>query len=259
MLIADIPNAPPSAPMVVLVAQANTGQQIAAKNEHILGVCDVVNVNGTGQARAYPTINANSYFRTHDATINPGTAKITILQQPKHGSLEPDSRGDWGDAKYIPNDGYLGDDAFVMQVEGSGHTVTLKYFIAVTDDWGLTGNPDPICKGPIWKISQDTNGTPTLTAVNYQSPIINARASTTDTAALASTLESSILKTLSVDPSAVTFNLADLLNGAIGQTTGTTITLDTNAAGYNWFIDNTPPPPCLMPIQADLYSTIAAA
>ncbi len=186
MFIADIPNAPPSTPVIVMVAQANTSQQTSAQREHVLGVCDVVNVNGTGQVRAYPTVNANSYFRTHDATINPGTAKITILQQPKHGSLEPDSRGDWGDAKYIPNDGYLGSDSFIIQVEGSGYTVKLKYFIAVTDDWGVSANPNPICKGPIWKISLDANGNQILTAVNYPSPFTNSTgSSSTDTTASA--------------------------------------------------------------------------
>ncbi|MBU0621288.1 MAG: matrixin family metalloprotease [Gammaproteobacteria bacterium] len=36
----------------------------------------------------------------------------------------------------------------------------------------------------------------------------------------------------------VTFS--DLAGGALGQTIGSTITLDTNAAGFNWFIDPTP-------------------
>jgi len=33
---------------------------------------------------------------------------------------------------------------------------------------------------------------------------------------------------------------ADLAGDEVGQTTGNTITLDTNAAGHNWFIDSTP-------------------
>lgn len=149
----------PSTPEVILVAQTNKRQHIAS-DEHVLGVCDVVNINGGGQLDLTPEIWANAYFRTKVATIDPSKAIITILQQPKHGHLEPDSRGDWWDAKYITNDGYLGNDEFVMQVKGSGHIVKLKYFIAVTDDWGVRANPNPICKGPIWKISQDANGNP---------------------------------------------------------------------------------------------------
>ncbi|MFA6921855.1 MAG: Ig-like domain-containing protein, partial [Gallionella sp.] len=38
----------------------------------------------------------------------------------------------------------------------------------------------------------------------------------------------------------INLSFADLPGAAVGQTTGTSITLDTNAAGYNWFIDNTP-------------------
>jgi hypothetical protein len=40
--------------------------------------------------------------------------------------------------------------------------------------------------------------------------------------------------------SGVVLNIADLAGGALGQTTGSTITLDTNAAGNGWFIDTTP-------------------
>ena len=37
-----------------------------------------------------------------------------------------------------------------------------------------------------------------------------------------------------------TINIADLADGYLALTTGTTITLDTDAAGYGWFIDPTP-------------------
>ncbi|MDX1251080.1 MAG: matrixin family metalloprotease [Gammaproteobacteria bacterium] len=39
---------------------------------------------------------------------------------------------------------------------------------------------------------------------------------------------------------AVNINFASLSNGALGSTTGTTITLDDNAAGHGWYIDYTP-------------------
>lgn len=38
----------------------------------------------------------------------------------------------------------------------------------------------------------------------------------------------------------VTLSFADLPDAAVGQTTGTTITLDTTAAGHGWYIDSTP-------------------
>lgn len=37
-----------------------------------------------------------------------------------------------------------------------------------------------------------------------------------------------------------TITIADLADGYLALTTGTTITLDTDAAGYGWFIDPTP-------------------
>ena len=40
--------------------------------------------------------------------------------------------------------------------------------------------------------------------------------------------------------SRATITIADLADGYLALTTGTTITLDTDAAGYGWFIDPTP-------------------
>ena len=37
-----------------------------------------------------------------------------------------------------------------------------------------------------------------------------------------------------------TITVADLADGYLALTSGTTITLDTDAAGYGWFIDQTP-------------------
>ena len=43
-----------------------------------------------------------------------------------------------------------------------------------------------------------------------------------------------------LDSGAVTLSISDLPGGAVGKTTNTSFTLDTNAAGNNWFIDSTP-------------------
>lgn len=40
--------------------------------------------------------------------------------------------------------------------------------------------------------------------------------------------------------SKATITIADLADGYLALTTGTTITLDTDAAGYGWFVDPTP-------------------
>ena len=38
----------------------------------------------------------------------------------------------------------------------------------------------------------------------------------------------------------VDFEIADLTGLTLGQTTGTTVLIDINAAGYGWFVDTTP-------------------
>ena len=151
----------PSIYVPVMIAQVNTSQKVSTQRENILGVCELVEISGSGQADIFPVIQVNSYyFRTHAAKIEPATAVISTLQQPPHGHLEPDSRGDWAGAKYLPNDQYLGNDSFVMQVEGSGYKVKVFYFIAVTDLMGEAAyNLNPACKGSAWKISSSSNFT----------------------------------------------------------------------------------------------------
>ncbi len=158
MFFAAQPDTPPSTPSVVMVAQANASQQTSINSSHTVGVCDIVNLTGTGQAELVPVVNANAFFNTKK--IDYATAKITVIQQPKHGRLEPiSSDGDWRDPRYLPNDGYLGKDSFILQVEGSGYTFKIHYFLLVTDDPGVEANPN--CKTFWWKISQDPNGNST--------------------------------------------------------------------------------------------------
>lgn len=238
MFIYDIPNVPPSLSTVVMVAQANIGQPNAAKREHKIGVCGVVNPGGTGHVGLSLLTVANSYLKGSVEKINRATANITVIKQPKQGRLEPDSDGNWAYAKYLPDAGYLGDDllaikqdSFAIKVEGNGYAVTIYYFMAVTDGVGVRLNPDPVCKGDkgrgYWKISStlDAYGSSTITAIDSQ----RYTASATDTsvgniATFASPMGSSLLSNL-VNNAGITFNLADLPNGALGQTTGQSITL----------------------------------
>ena len=50
-------------------------------------------------------------------------------------------------------------------------------------------------------------------------------------------------KGLSLPAGAPSFLIADLADGALGQTDGSTITLDLDAAGHGWFVDTTPRTP----------------
>lgn len=102
----------------------------------------------------------------------------------------------------------------VLKVEGNGYAVEIRYFFYMTDDLSVQYNPNPVCKGlDHWNISTTTAPTP-------------------DT--LQSLLTSLGLSNL------VQVNTTDLTGAAVGSTTGSSITLDTDAAGYGWHIDYTP-------------------
>jgi VCBS repeat-containing protein len=106
---------------------------------------------------------------------------------------------------------HYGQDRFVMQVEKNGVKVRIQYLIEVSHEGEST---DYLCNPDMWKISATT---PLLDNAKLQ-VLLNA-----------ANIDNSVNVTFSSLPA-----------GAIGQTTGSTITLDTNAAGHNWFIDNTP-------------------
>ena len=254
MLIADQPNFPPSAPPAVMMVRAN--QQSVARVPHILGICDVANLTESGQVAAYPVVKANGYFKIAAAKIDYATAKVIVLQQPKHGRLEPISdNGDWRDPRYLPNDGYLGKDYFVLQVEGSGHKVQLRYFLAISGDPAVKSNPDPICKTFSWKISSTGDGSWELQDIASNDPGNATTGDTTNSGFPFGSLSSNHegvrytgLGSTSAD-SPYTFNnisvtFAALEGHAVGATAGVgntaKITLDQDAAGHGWFIDTTP-------------------
>jgi hypothetical protein len=150
-----------------------------------------------------------------------------VLQQPKHGRLDADT------GLYYPEAGFFGKDSVTYLVEIGDHRVKVTFFIQTNQGVG-TESYKKLCPNPYyWKISStlDTNGNSTLTSVEYQSPA-------TDTATLAAILGSSVNSLFGT--SGVTLSLADLTGGALGQAAGSTITLDTTAAGNGWFIDTTP-------------------
>ncbi|OFZ66614.1 MAG: hypothetical protein A2V79_06080 [Betaproteobacteria bacterium RBG_16_56_24] len=258
MFIPDMPNVPPQ-DVPVMIAQANQVQSGDLTTTRTIGVCfPAPNDNYSGENGLSPINSAAFYLRRyeHQKVADTDPATITILQQPSHGTLRLVTEADgnrFGEGRfvaadqryvYLPEKGYLGKDSATVLVEIGGVKVKVVFFFqAISGGLGSYGIQEYCGKtGYRWKISStiDVNGTSTLSSVEYQSTTIDVGTTTTDPATLASTLGTSILSSLSVEPSAVTFNLADLPNGAVGQTNGTSITLDTNAAGHNWFIDTTP-------------------
>jgi hypothetical protein len=137
---------------------------ITPQHQSALGVCGVVNVGptGTGQGDMFPVLFANTYYfkvtNSANNKIDNATAKVGIVQPPKHGKVEPVmSDGDMTDPRYLPEDGFLGNDSFVLRVEGSGYAIQLHYYFYVTNDADVSANPSRVCKGDTWKISSSRN------------------------------------------------------------------------------------------------------
>ena len=172
---------------------------------------------------------------------------VTVLQQPAHGRLEfvretvdnphtyyqyetLDPAETEFNAKglvirYIPETDYAGDDSYVVQFDQGGVKVKVKRFFMMDSRvdlkyGGCVTVPGQYKKdGDAWKISllpsQTTDDLDSwLRATSFQALLSNA-------------------------VSAVQ-GFSDLPGLATAQTTGTQITLDSNAAGYGWYLDTTP-------------------
>jgi predicted chitinase len=235
MLSLDQLHGPNMPSPTVIVAKAD-GIALGGSNAvRSVGVCEILNLTRHNVYTIHAEINARSIDKvTEKLAIDPYNAQVRVIQQPKHGKLvAPDGliwinskvSRDIGSGSYIPNAGFTGKDSFVMQVEGNGRKVKVHYFIAVTSQSGYI--PGEHCKllGS-YKISQTDVDPPAPSA---------------DT--LAVWQRSSELSALLADASQH-FNFADLPGSSVGQTTGTgpsaSITLDKDAAGHGWYIDETP-------------------
>ena len=146
-----------------------------------------------------------NYIENRDnRDIDLAAIKTTLLEGTAHGNIttEVDNTGrtSYG-YDAVPN--YVGKDkaVFMAEFEGKRYKIVIDLRVFIMVD-----ENHPVCPPPqLIKV----NGKPVSGSASYD---------------------------LNTFP--VTF--ADLTGSALGQTTGTTITLDTNAAGNGWFIDTTP-------------------
>jgi hypothetical protein len=260
MFVADMPNVPPQE-LPVMIAQASQAQTEDANTVRTLGVCfPVPNRNFSAENGVIPKGDAAYYLRSYEnksvAGSAPGT--IAILEQPKHGILRLVTQADVGTILpsggdsvdpaaglyfYLPENGYVGDDKAAFLVEIAGVKIKVIYFLQAIEGGtlGNTGVEEACAKtGTEWKISTiiDANGNSTITAIHSYSPLALSNTQTLDMDVLAPWLG-----TLQLDgylSSGLDVTTAPLATGAVGQTTGNTITLDNNANGYGWYIDLTP-------------------
>lgn len=186
---------------------------VQAADRYVLGMCQIATQSEGAEIR--PISAAGIYLveyhgddPRYKAKLASGQfffgANVTLIETPKHGqvALADVPNVSNGQYHYMPNNGYVGDDNFVMQVEKDGVKVRIEYFIeGLTDDEPTTSIGDDgerqgiYCQPDEWKISANT--------------------SIIDNASLqALTNAVGINNTFTVNASALT-------GGAVGQTTGT--------------------------------------
>ena len=221
-----IPNIGQTTGLLLGAAVAVATSPVQAADKYILGICSVSQPDSGVEIR--PTYNGNSYLYGYHAddpryqgfTFDDDSVKVTLVKAPAHGKVESDNSDISNNYyRYMPKEGYFGQDRFVMQVEKGVVKVRIHYLMEVVregepttyigDDGERYGH---YCNPGSWKIS-------------FTTPAL-------DNARLQALLGAANIN----DNVSVTFS--DLVGGAVGQTTGTTITLDTNAAGHGWFIDS---------------------
>jgi VCBS repeat-containing protein len=213
-----IPDIGPATGLLLGAAVAVGATPAQAADNYVLGRCKVSSPDSG--AEILPTFHGDDYlYKYHSGDLryqgfsfDRGDSKITLVKAPMHGRVEHDNStksNNW--YHYYSTEGYSGQDRFVMQVEKDGVKVQIQYLIEVPAEGE---SADYLCSPDIWKISATT---PALDNASLQALLgaanINGNVSAT---------------------------FADLPGAAVGQTVGSNITFDTNAAGNNWFIDSTP-------------------
>jgi hypothetical protein len=210
---------------------AATAQPAQAAPGYALGRCLIDEINLPADIR--PTYDGGMYLVNYHGEdprykekLTKGEffegAKVTLVKAPKHGKVvysDDPLAVEFRWYSYQGNKGYGGRDRFVMQVEKDGVKVRIHYVVEVLGEETASGH----CQPEHWKIS------------------VPATPSGIDTAGVVGVSLNPLLSFAGIGGlDGIPLDFAPLPNGALGQTTGTTITLDTNAAGWGWFIDATP-------------------
>lgn len=199
MFVVDQIDTPASNAGLTVVMDVSVSRKMSKERPHVLGVCDVVNLTKEEKIDLYPHEKAVQYFKGPTEQIDYSTAKITVVKQPRHGKLIPSGsvENEWDQVQYQPNQGYLGKEEIVLQVEGNEHVVRVHYFLAVTDDRDVTFNPS--CTAFTWKISSSLpTGTDDFT--HWQT--------------------SASLSAMLANASGSLTNFSDLADSAVGETKG---------------------------------------
>jgi len=214
-----IPDIWPISALLVGTAVAVAASPVQAADNYVLGRCKVSSPDSGAEIR--PAGDGDIYLVDYHAgdprykgfTFDDDSVKVTLVKAPAHGRVEHvESTLSNHDYHYYSKEGYSGQDRFVMQVEKNGVKVRIQYLVEVAGEGESTTYLCNPASGS-WKISSTT---PAFDNARLQALLGAAN------------INNSVVLTFS-----------DLAGGALGQTTGTSITLDDNAGGYGWFIDAT--------------------
>ena len=240
MLYVDMPVA--DAAMVIQVKQPTRAS--AGEFAMTLGACELVpnikrmrpEFEKRGDYALNPHLTADAHFffkNSRRIELALDTADVKVIGLPKHGRLsEAWSNGSVDQLySYLPEKGFVGNDRVEFALTNKdGLKVKLIYFIKVDPKFDTYTYPDvdmypKYCgKRITWKISQS----------DFDS-------GSQDYAAW---VQSAQLSTLIATASQSLTGFQDLAGSAVGNTVGegptAQITLDTTAAGHNWYIDPTP-------------------
>ena len=224
----------------VVVAQASSPQTATQKLNRTIGVCHLASNAPDDQRLAgnviSPAQSVARYFRKigrpefEDMVT---TSKVTMLKAPTVGELNDMGSIVYEDGRpidtgirqfrYLAVPDYEGTDKATFLVEIGGLKVKVVYrFVVANSGWGGTDGYDPFedrqyCpNGRAWRISSLSDYSSFLAgqSVDFSSA-------------------------LSALPG-LTLSVAALPGASLGQTSGTALTLDTDAAGHGWYIDYTP-------------------
>jgi len=201
----DVPSIPDiKTPIVLTQAAASTAPPMA---DFVFKACTETQPTPDNPHSAMrgvdPAGMLEVYYLSIGKKVDIAKIKTTPLQIPKHGNLtsEVDNTG-LTSYRYDPAPGFLGDDQAIFMAEygGKHYKIILNIKVLQTID-----EKSPICSdSKLIKIKKQPSGS---SGYNLNS---------------------------------MTVSFTDLLSTAVGQTTGQSILLSNNAAGYNWFTDATP-------------------
>ena len=213
MFTMDVPYAPAQQTPIVLAQAAAPAAGATPQPDFILKACTETQEMGEPMSAwrgVDPAYMLKNFLYAHSngtQIADLAAIKITLLQGTTHGNLISHTANNGRlYFMYDPTPGYIGDDsaAFQAEFEGKLYKIVVDIKVLIVIDHNAPECPPP----KLIKVTKPTSGDSGFGA--------------------------------GYNLSSVTVTFADLVGAAVGQTDATGITLGTNAAGHNWFIDTTP-------------------